>query len=224
MNTLEYVKQKQKYWAKMKNINLQGSKGELGDPIYTLTLKQNMFQMLSESTKRELQQGDGNELGDETGPGKIQALHSSSALGINAFEYWKMNKRFTTMAKALGVSTLNIDHIEFEEKYEIFRTAKKHPNIDVNIHYKNQYLIGIECKYTEPFQYRNMNSGLKTKYINDFQFWHEFPNLKIIASEISPNDDKYKYLHCAQLIKHVLGMYIKKRNKSKFMLMYIYQP
>jgi hypothetical protein len=224
MNTLDYVKARQKLWAKKVGIKLQGSKIERGDPIYTMRLENNLFQNISELTKNEIEQGDGNELGDGINPGKMQALHSSSVLGINVFEYWKTNKRFKIIAKALGISTIDIDYIQFEEKYEIFKNSQKNPNIDVNIHYIKKHIVGIECKFTEPFQFINQNSGLKEKYINDFEFWNEFPNLKELALKISPNDEIFEYLHCAQLIKHVLGMYTRGKDKSKFSLMYIFQP
>ena len=224
MNTLDYIKTRQKLWARKTGISLQGSKIERGDPIYTMRLEDNLFQNISDVTKKEIEQGDGNELGDGINPGKMQALHSSSVLGINVFEYWKSNKRFRTIAKALGISTIGIDFIQFEEKYEVFKNAKKSPNIDVNIHYAKNHLIGIECKFTEPFQFMNQNSGLKEKYIKDFEYWGAFPCLRELALQISPRDDTFEYLHCAQLIKHVLGMYTQKQDKSKFSLMYIFQP
>ncbi len=224
MNTLDYVKTRQKLWATKAGIKLQGSKIERGDPIYTMRLEDNLFQNISEITKKEIEQGDGNELGDGINPGKMQALHSSSVLGINVFEYWKANKRFKIIAKALAISTIDIDYIQFEEKYEIFKNSQKNPNIDVNIHYVKNKIVGIECKFTEPFQFTNQNSGLKDKYIKDFEYWDSFPNLKDLALKISPDDGIFEYLHCAQLIKHVLGMYTKKKDKTKFSLIYIFQP
>ena len=89
----------------------------------------------------------------------MQALHSSSVIGVNFFEYWKHNQRFEILAKALHIPSKEIDYIQFEEKYIILKDATKCPNIDVNIHYKNSDLVGIECKFTEPFQYRNTNTG-----------------------------------------------------------------
>lgn len=44
MNTLNYIKSKQKIWAKLRNIELIGSQNEKGDKIYTKTLNENLFQ------------------------------------------------------------------------------------------------------------------------------------------------------------------------------------
>jgi hypothetical protein len=199
INTFEYIKEKQKYWAERKGIELIGS-------------------------KKEFMLGDGGELGDGTNPGKMQALHSSSALGVNVFEYWKANERYSILAKALHIPSNGIEDIHFEEKYKIFNDANKSPNIDVVIHYKNSYLVGIECKFTEPFQPIRGEKGLKEKYINNFEYWHAFPYLKKLAVEISPNDEKNIFIHCAQLIKHTLGLFSVQKDKDKFRLLYIYQP
>ena len=226
MNTFTFVKTKQKEWAKRKGIELQGSKKERGEKVYTRELANNLFQGISETTKKEISSGDGNEFGNGVNPGKMQALHSSSALGVNVFEYWKTNKRFSIIAKALQISTVGIRNIVFERKFEILKDSQKHPNIDVVFEYEGDKVMGIECKYTEPFQSRVNQNGLKEKYINDFEFWNEFPSLKKIAQRISPKDkdNEFKYLHCAQLIKHVLGMYSKSKSKDKFGLFYLYQP
>lgn len=224
MNTFDYIKAKQKLWAEKRNIELIGSKNERGEQIYTRALSDNLFQDICESTIKEFSLGDGNELGNGIEPGKMQALHSSSVIGVNLFEYWKVNKDFDVLARSLYVPSKDIEFIQFEEKYGILRDARKSPNIDVNIHYKNTYLVGIECKFTEPFQNRTSNTGLKKKYIDEFEHWDIFPNLKELALTICPDDISNDYLHVAQLVKHVLGMYSVKKDKSKFRLLYIYQP
>lgn len=224
MNTYEYVKLKQKYWAELNQIELQGSKIERGEKVFTKKPEDNYFQKLSKDSEQEIKQGDGKELGSSNEPGKIQALHSSSALGINIFEYWKVNKKFSTIAKALDIPTRDIESIVYEKKYEIFKEAKKHPNIDVSFNYNNGFVVAIECKFTEPFQTRKHDYGLKGKYIKDFNRWNEIPNIKKIADKISPEDNKFEFLHCAQLIKHVLGLLTQKKDKNKFKLMYLYYP
>jgi len=224
MDTLEFIKTKQKMWALQNEIKLVGSKIERGDKIYTSELRANLFQEISESTKTEFSHGDGNEFGNGFEPGKMQALHSSSVLGVNVFEYWKANQRYSIIAKALRIPSVNINRIQFEEKFVILNDGQKCPNIDVNVHYKNEYLVGIECKFTEPFQSINSNYGFKAKYLTDYKYWNEFPELRKLAESICPDDNSSRYLNCAQLIKHILGMYAAKQSKDKFRLLYIYQP
>ena len=79
MDSQRYIKEKQKIWAKSKGINLIGSKTERGEKIYTTQKEHNLFCKLSEETIINFKSADGNEFGTGKYPGKIQALHSSSA-------------------------------------------------------------------------------------------------------------------------------------------------
>ena len=224
MNTFDLIKIKQKVWAENASILLQGSKIEKGEKNYTKSIDDNLFLPLSAISKKELRGGDGNELGNATTPGKIQALHSSSALGVNFFEYWKTSLNFSPIAKALKIPSTNIKSISYESKFPILLDQDKQPNIDVCFNYTNGKVIGIECKFTEPFQHRIVDHGLKEKYINKKEIWHELPNLKKLAIKLCPNDDEFKYLHCAQLIKHTLGLVNTLKDKKKFRLVYLYYP
>ena len=60
---------------------------------YTLCLQDNLFQPLSATTHAELTAGAGAELGLGGGRGKLQALHSSAALAVNVFDYWRDRQR-----------------------------------------------------------------------------------------------------------------------------------
>jgi hypothetical protein len=49
----------------------------------------NLFQPLNAQSKVAFDQGSGSELQDRpTGPAKMRALHSSSALAVNFFDAW----------------------------------------------------------------------------------------------------------------------------------------
>ncbi len=205
-------------------LPLQGSKMERGDKIYTKSIEENLYLSLSEKSRNELLGGDGNELGNDFNPGKIQALHSSSALAVNFFEYWRANNDFSKIAKAIRIPSTNISSIAYESKYPILLDQEKHPNIDVCFKYKNGTIIGIECKFTEPFQNRINDHGLKDKYLKEAGIWDELPNLKKLASKLSPDDNEFQYLHCAQLIKHTLGLLNSLKDKDKFRLVYLYYP
>lgn len=103
MTTIKYLKERQKIWAAIHEIDLIGSKITKGERIYTECIEDNLFarQML-ESTKREYSSADGQEFGNGEFPGKMQALHSSSAIVVNVFEYWK-SKSPDFIAKALKI-------------------------------------------------------------------------------------------------------------------------
>src|SRR5208282_586444 len=49
----------------------------------------NIFRGLSLAARKDFKNGDGAELGKEGVRGKIQALHSTSALACNWFDYWR---------------------------------------------------------------------------------------------------------------------------------------
>ncbi len=96
MNAHEYILIKQIEWARNHGIALIGSKIDQGRPLYTTKLEENLFEPLSSSTQDYIESGDGGEL---TGyPAKMQALHSSSALGVNIFQYWAMGHEISNIA------------------------------------------------------------------------------------------------------------------------------
>jgi hypothetical protein len=56
---------------------------------YLSALDYNLFQQLSTVAKSAFNRGSGSELLDTpTRPAKMKALHSSSALAVNVFDYW----------------------------------------------------------------------------------------------------------------------------------------
>lgn len=223
MNTRNYIVSKQIQWAINNGIGLIGSKGNRGLPAYTPTLEENLFEPLATETIQSLNDGDGGEL---TGnPCKMQAVHSSSALGVNIFHYWQSIGQPEKIAHACGfcqktnkISTA----IRFEVKYAVESSFVKAPNVDVVIENDpsaKHKVYAIECKFTEAYGSRNQ-SGLKEKYLN-LDVWAEIPHLHKLAISISPNDSEAKYLHRAQLIKHILGLK-KAFGKGNFRLLYLW--
>ena len=90
MNAYEYILSKQVQWACRNNINLIGSKNSRGRPAYTQKLVYNLFESLLPDVQKEFIKGNGGELNEK--PCKMQAVHSSSALSVNIFQYWKKVK------------------------------------------------------------------------------------------------------------------------------------
>lgn len=221
MTTLKYLKEKQKIWASIQGIELIGSKISRGERLYTKRIEDNLFAgKLSESTKNEYAIADGQEFGNGEFPGKMQALHSSSAIVVNVFEYWK-SKTSDLMAKALKIPSQNIEEIVFEVKFPIVKDFIKHPNIDVVLHYKSGYITAIESKFTEPFgSYKK--KGIDARYFNKVD-WCTTPEMLKLAKKISPENDIFKLVDAAQLIKHMLGLLKNcSHKKNKFRLVYLY--
>ncbi len=226
MKAYEYITSKQTQWALNRGIPLIGSKGDKGRPAYTSELNQNLFESLSLDTRKSFEQGDGGEISGN--PAKMQAVHSSSALGVNVFQYWQEIGQVSVIASACGFcrkgNTVS-EKIVFEDKYPVDDNAGKFPiapNIDVVFHNVDSAQFkrfAVECKFSEAYGSQKHN-GLKPAYLELVQLWSDIPNLYEFAKSICP-DENFVYLHSAQLIKHILGL---KRNfgKSGFRLLYLW--
>jgi len=104
MKAYEYILSKQVQWAINRGIPLIGSKGKRGQPAYTSKLDQNLFEPLDPDVRECFMAGDGNEiLGSSGSPAKMQALHSSSALGVKIFQYWQKINQVPVIAAACGL-------------------------------------------------------------------------------------------------------------------------
>ena len=226
MNAHEYILSKQIKWAYRNNIVLIGSKGNRGCKAYTQRLDDNLFEPLMIEVRDNLKEADGGELTGGTYPCKMQAVHSSSALGVNIFQYWKRINQVPTIAAACRfciTGNTSSQGINFEVKYPISGKFPRSPNIDVVI--KNSpesrfKVFAIECKFSEDY-YPGTHSGISPKYIELNKVWDNMPNLLKLAKEISPNDNRFTHLHSAQLIKHILGLK-EKFGKNKFRLLYLW--
>ncbi|MFH1704156.1 MAG: hypothetical protein ABIB41_12175 [Nitrospirota bacterium] len=228
MKAHEYILSKQITWALNQGIALIGSKGQRGRPTYASTLEQNLFEPLEPEVRKSFERGDGNEInGNPNSPAKMQAVHSSSAMGVNMFQYWQKIGQVPEIAAACGFCRKgnNISQkIVFEDKYPIdgkrFRFA---PNIDVVIHNSDSVKVrrfAVECKFSEAYSSLG-HSGLKEEYIKLNSIWDDIPSLHSLAKSICPDDKKFLHLHPAQLIKHILGLKAHS-GKEGFRLLYFW--
>ena len=226
MKAREYILSKQIQWAYRNNIMLIGSKGDRGRKAYTQKLDDNLFEPLIPEVKSDFEEADGRELTVGPHPCKMQAVHSSSALGVNIFQYWKKTNQVPAIAAACRLCNRNNNtskDIDFEVKFSVNKKFRFSPNIDVVINNSPESrfkVFAIECKFSEAY-YSRTHSGISPKYIELDEVWDDIPNLLELAKEISPDDKKYLYLHPAQLIKHILGLK-EKFSKNKYRLLYLW--
>jgi len=226
MNAAEQIISKQIEWAKNRGIGLIGSQGARGRKVYTTTLRENLFKPLTSQTRKDLESGDGGELaGSKSRPARIQALHSSSALGVNIFDYWMNSSDLSTIASSCGLSkkgTSFSGDIRFEFKFPIDDRFRFAPNMDVVIlpHGRTYNCYAIECKFTEAYSSRG-HDGLDPKYFDNENVWDGLIAIRQLADAISPNDKRFQFLHASQLIKHILGLN-RKYGKSSYRLLYLY--
>ncbi|MFX0201768.1 MAG: hypothetical protein ACFFCW_37135 [Candidatus Hodarchaeota archaeon] len=227
MKAYEYILAKQIQWALNRGIRLIGSKAYRGRPAYTFTLEQNLFEPLEPDVRKCFKKGDGSEInGSQHSPAKMQAVHSSSALSVNIFQYWQKIDQVPLIATICGFCQKGNNtskKIEFEEKYSIDDKFRFAPNIDVVIHNSISSKFkrfAIECKFSESYSSQR-HLGIKPKYINLYDIWNDIPAIYHLAKSICPDDKKFLYLHPAQLIKHILGLK-KGFGKEGFRLLYLW--
>jgi len=223
-------KNRQKDWADRMGLPLLGSKGDRGEPAYTSTLGENLFKPIGSATRREFEDGDGDELKSEDGPPKMQAVHSSAALTVNIFDYWRDQQDRSPLSQALGVPADKILAIAFEAKRPIMeapnrRVFPKDPNLDVAIATAQGSQVSelaIECKFTELYRRSEPEKkGLAPAYLREEHLWTDLPNCLELGRRLHRRDDHFEFLHATQLIRHILGL--KHRSgKSAFTLFYLW--
>lgn len=192
------VKKQQRKWADTKGIGYDKSG-------YTHNLNDNLFRPMSTASISEFSKGDGGELGNPYKRGKIQALHSSSALACNVFDYWR-GRDATILTKSLGLSAKNPTNIEFERKFPTGLRGNA-PNLDVVITSENSSITAIESKFLEP--YSNHHNGFKKKYFESSPgLWEKtnFHHCQKLAYFLQTGEITFKWLHAEQLLKHILGL------------------
>jgi hypothetical protein len=227
MKAYEYIVGKQTQWAMSRGIPLVGSKGLRGRLAYTPQMNQNLFEPLAPDVHECFSRGDGNEInGSPESPAKMQAVHSSSALGVNVFHYWRRLGQVSGIAAACGFCSKGnaiSQKIVFEDKYSINHKFRFSPNIDVVFHNAESgrcKRFAVECKFSEPYGSQR-HGGLKPEYMAFGKLWADVPGLHALAVSISPDDKKFIYFHAAQLIKHVLGLK-NAFGKAGFRLLYLW--
>lgn len=227
MTAFDYIISKQIQWANNHKIKLFGSKGNRGRLAYTKTINENLFEPLLPEVLSSFIDGDGNELsGTSDSLPKMHAVHSSSALSVNIFQYWLRIRQVPEIAYACGLckkTNRHPENIKFESKFSISQQFRFSPNIDVVIENSSKSpfrVYAIECKFSEAYSSQG-HSGIDPKYLNLERVWSDLPHLYNFAKLISPKDKIFKCLHPAQLVKHILGLK-EKYGKNKFRLLYLW--
>jgi len=219
----DFIQTKQVLWARRNNVFLRTPNEKSEIEMYTTKLEDNLYELLVSVYEDQIKNGNGGELGT-TQPNaamklsngsnvpahaaKMEALHSSSATGVNFFHYWAKRGLAKEIAIACAFEVENVNHYEisFEEKLKIDPSFRISPNIDVVIKCEKpkKTVFAIECKFTEPYSYNH--DGLSAQYIQKKDLWVGIPNLYDFAKKISPTNTQFKHLQPAQLIKHILGL------------------
>lgn len=187
---------------------------------YVASYQANLFKPLSPAALSSFGLGSGNELrGTSFRPAKMSALHSSSALAVNVFDYWC--DRPDLMLAALGLPTGGMP-LKFEAQFPTGLDGNP-PNLDVAVRWADGTWLGIESKFTEWLTPKPAGKEqFKPKYFPEAQpLWGTWglPGSQKLAMLISGGATRYRVLDATQLLKHALGLAC---SGSKFELLYVY--
>ena len=205
----QLIKRQQREWAREAGLAVDDA-GYCASPTGNLP-------WLSSLTRRDFDEADGNEFGSATKTGKIAAVHSSSALAVNMFGYWT-SRDTSPLARALGIET--IAEIRFERKFET-GVKPRSPNIDVVIYGRNNELLAIESKFSEPFS-GGKKAGIQDKYCPDGT--KRWSDVELYGAQRAVDairaGETFRFLDAPQLLKHMLGLAQCDRRWSLLLLWY----
>jgi len=192
------IKAGQQTWASDRGLAFD-SRG------YCESCTANLFEPLTACSLRDIERGDGAELGIGNAKGKIQALHSSTALACNVFDYWR-GRNLAVLRKGFGLST-RLCGLAFEQKFPT--GAGGSANLDVVLYGCDGTIFAIESKFTEPFKRSKNKCFLKPKYFPpDRSLWKDtgLPGCQVVAENLRDGVLRFETLDAAQLLKHMLGL------------------
>jgi hypothetical protein len=198
-NPLDIIKTRQRAWALRAGRTLDGDG-------YCASADDNTFPRLSDAAREDFVRGDGTELGKLGERGKIQAVHSSSAMTCNWFDYWR-ERDLTPLARAFGVS-LQFRTLALEKKFSTGLNGRG-PNLDVVLTAVDGALFAIESKFTEVYVKAATKTFLKPKYFPDGRsLWADvgLPGCQVLAESLRAGSHPFAVLDVAQLLKHMLAL------------------
>ena len=199
LSPLDFITAKQRAWAQRHGRVLDAE-------AYCDSADANLYPQLSEAAREDFERGGGGELGKPGERGKIQAVHSSSALACNWFDYWR-ERDLGVLSKAFSVpdpfATLRLEaHVKTG-----MRGADA--NLDVLLTTANGSLFGIESTFSEPYSPSPSKTVLKPQYFSqDRSRWTDvgLPGCQVVAEHLRTGQHHYTALDVAQLLKHMLAL------------------
>ena len=215
MDAEQDIKKAQREWARSKGVSVDRGG-------YVRQVEANLFRPLSAGARFAFEAGAGSEL-----KAHMRALHSSSALVVNFFDYWT-DRNATPMLFALGIEPHQGVSIDFEARFPTGLGGTP-PHLDVAITHGSGYVVAIESKFTE--QLKRATRG-KSKFARSYfpesaGLWTEkgLPACQELAESLRAEEihgglQRFEYLEPRQLLKHALGL--ATQLGGEFSLWYLY--
>ena len=204
------IKDSQIAWATTQGI----SRDHRG---YVHELEDNLWQPLSAHARAAYERGAGSEL-----EGHMKALHSSSALVVNFFDYWTDRPK-APLLSALGIDADDIQTLDFEAQFPTDLRGTP-PHLDVAITVGSGAVIGVEGKFTEYLSRSTQGKGsFEPSYFQTSEGRWEaksLPACQRFAKELHRQEHRFEHLDPWQLLKHALGLATS--SSAGFSLWYLY--
>ena len=157
----------------------------------------------------------------------MRALHSSSALAVNFFDYWT-NRDKSPILSALGIDSEGGHLLDFEAQFPT-GLAGTPPHLDVAITHDTGFVVAAEGKFTEHLKRstRGKSSFTMAYFPKSTGRWigQDLPACQSLAEELWAEElrggrQRFEYLDPRQLLKHALGLVTQLGNR--FSLYYLY--
>ncbi len=204
------IKTAQIAWANSNDIPVD-SRG------YVHVLESNLREPLSAHAREGFERGAGSEL-----TGHMKALHASSALVANFFDYWT-ERDTAPLLSALGVDANEAASLDFEARFPTGLMGTP-PHLDVAINFSSGGVIGVESKFTEHLSRSTIGkSQFAPAYFPESDGLSAARGMlmcQVFAEELSAHKHRFEFLDPWQLLKHALGL--AKALGNEFSLYYLY--
>lgn len=179
---------------------------------YVRHLADNLYEPLKQDSLDDFIRGRGGEL-----ESKMLALHSSSALVVNFFHYWRYHD-IPSLAELMGLSP-QCTHLQFERPYpKPAGVGGMRPHVDIEFTGSHKP-AAVESKFTEP--YSKGRKSLRKAYVETPGVWGKYTNCELLANQIVSEDKVFEHLDAPQLLKHILGLKTK-YGEEGFTLLYLW--
>ena len=215
MNVEQEIKNAQQDWARSRGIPI-ARRG------YVQEVEANLWHPLSTRARQGFERGAGSELSKN-----MRALHSSSALVVNLFDYWTDRDKIPILT-ALGIDPKGENSLDFEAHFPTSLDGPP-PYLDVAITHRTGFVIAVESKFTEHL--KRSTKG-KSKFTESYfpkscDLWARkgLSACQTLAEdlwdeELRGSRHQFEYLDPRQLLKHALGLATQLGNR--FSLYYLY--
>ena len=210
MSPNRQIRKIQKDWAEPRGLSFD-SRGYLGE------VDANLRMPLSERATRGFTEGAGSELADH-----MKALHSSSALVVNLFDFWTYRDKGPLLS-AMRVDDRSSAPLDFEAQFPTGLGGKP-PHLDIVITLDSGPVVAVESKFTE---HLDLSTGGKSKFTASYFAlpggrWTRagLPACQELAEELHDGRHRFEYLDPWQLLKHTLGLATNRGDR--FSLRYLY--